>query len=106
LIFCAAWTILIVVFQLIAGDASTDRALIGYVRVAVEMVAVLSWFAGWIAVAVNIGTGACSQGYVSCGALKAATVFGAIEWLLFMVTGTLAVSLFLSSRRQLRTFKT
>ncbi|KAF1847213.1 uncharacterized protein K460DRAFT_55530 [Cucurbitaria berberidis CBS 394.84] len=105
LIFCAAWTVLVVIL-LIAGNAFADRALIGYIRIAVEVVAVLSWFAGWIAVAVNIGTEACSEGYSSCGALKAAAVFGAVEWLLFMVTATLAFSLFLNSKRQLRTSTT
>jgi hypothetical protein len=74
-----------------------------YFRVGAEVLAVLSWFAGWVAVAVNTGTEACSEGYTSCGTLKAATVFGAAEWLLFMVTTTLAFSLFLNSKRQQRT---
>lgn len=100
LLFCAVWTILVVIFQLVTGNAFADRAWIGRIRVAVEVVALLSWFAGWIAVAANIGTEACSEGYVSCGALKAATVFGALEWLLFMVTATLAISLVLNSKRR------
>lgn len=100
LIFCAAWTVLVVVFHYVAEKAVVDRPLVGYIRIAVEAVALLSWFAGWIAVAVNIRTGACAEGYVSCGALKAATFFGAVEWLLFMVTAFFAVSWFLLSRRQ------
>jgi hypothetical protein len=103
LLFCAAWTVLVVIFQLVAGNVFTDRAFIGYIRVAAEIVAVLSWFAGWIAVAANIGTGACREGYVSCGALEAATVFGAIEWLLFMGTATVTVWEVLEHRRRLRT---
>jgi hypothetical protein len=99
LLFCAAWTILVVIFALLAGSVIPDRAFVGYIRVAVELVAVLSWFAGWIAVAVNIGTGACEEGYVACGALKAATVFGAMEWLLFMGTAYLTTSFVLSGRR-------
>lgn len=104
--FCAVWTILVVIFQLIAGNAFADRALIGYIHGAVEVVALLSWFAGWIAVAANIGITACSEGYISCGALKAATVFGAVEWLLFIVTATLAISLVLGSKRRPRTSTT
>src|ERR1700716_3733965 len=56
LMFCAAWTVLIVIFHLVAGISFADRALIGYIRVAVEAVAVLSWLAGFIAVAVEIST--------------------------------------------------
>jgi hypothetical protein len=104
LLFCAAWTVLVVIFQLVSGNVFTDRASIVYIRVAAEMVTVLSWFAGWIAVAVNIGTGACKERYVSCGALEAATVFGAIEWLLFMFTATLTISGVLERRRRSRTF--
>jgi hypothetical protein len=100
LMFCAAWTILVIVFQLVAGNAFADHVLLGYIRVAVEVVALLSWFAGWIAVAANIGTEACSEGYTSCGALKAAIVFGAFEWLLFMVTATQAISPVLNSKRR------
>lgn len=74
------------------------RPFVAYIRIAVEMVAVLAWIAGWIAVAVNIGTGACVDGYVSCGALKAATVFGAMEWLLFMGTAFLLVSVVLRGK--------
>lgn len=106
LMFCAGWTILVVIFQTVARDCFADRALIGHVRVAVEVVALLSWFAGWIAVAVNVGTEACPQGYTSCGALKATAVFGAIEWLLFMVTAALAILLFLNGKRQPRTSMT
>lgn len=100
LIFCAGWTVLTVVFDLICRTRFTDRALVGYIRVAVEAVAVLSWLAGFITVAVQISGGACSVGESSCGPLKAATVFGAFEWLLFVVTAALTVmSVFNSSRK-------
>jgi hypothetical protein len=104
--FCAVWTILVVIFQLIARIAFADRALIDYLCVVFEIVAFLSWFAGWIAVAVDVGKKACPEEYMSCGALKAATVFGAVEWLLFIVTATLAVSVAMESRRKLRTSMT
>ncbi len=106
LMFCAAWSSLVVIFQLVARNALKDRPLVGYIRVAVEVVALISWFAGWIAVAVNIGTRSCARGHVACGALKAATVFGAVEWLLFMVTAFLAISLFLNGKRRVGTSTT
>lgn len=106
LMFCAGWTVLIVIFDLIARTSFADRALIGYIRVAVEAVAVLSWLAGFIAVAVQISGGACSVGESSCGSLKAATVFGAFEWLLFMVTAALAVMPVFNSSRKLMTSMT
>lgn len=103
LMFCAAWTVLIVIFHLISGISFADRAFIGYIRVTVEAVAVLSWLAGFIAVAVQISTDTCSAGKSSCGSLKAATVFGAFEWLFFMVTAALTVMLFFNSSRKPRT---
>ena len=106
LMFCAAWTVLIVIFHLIARISFVDHPLIGYIRVAVEAVAVLSWFAGFIAVAVQISTDTCSAGKNSCGSLKAATVFGAFEWLLFMVTAALTVMLVFNSSRKPRTSTT
>lgn len=99
LLFCASWTVLIIIFHLIAETSFADRALIGYIRVAVEAVAVLSWLAGFIAVAVQIATDTCSTGKSSCGLLKVATVFGAFEWLLFMITAAQTVILVLSSRK-------
>ena len=106
LMFCAAWTVLIIIFHLIAGISFADRALIGYIRVAIETVAVLSWLAGFIAVAVQISTDTCSEGKNSCGSLKAATIFGAFEWLLFMVTAALTVMLVFNNSRKPRTSTT
>lgn len=106
LMFCAAWTVLTVIFHFIARISFADRALIGYIRIAVEAVAVLSWLAGFIAVAVQISTNTCSVGKNSCGSLKAATVFGAFEWLLFMATAALAVIPVFNSSRKLRTSTT
>ncbi|USP81241.1 uncharacterized protein yc1106_08515 [Curvularia clavata] len=106
LIFCAGWTVLVVIFYYVAEKALTRHLWVGYIRIAVEAIALLSWFAGWIAVAVNIGTGACADSYVSCGALKAATVFGAFEWLLFMVTAFFTVSWFFYTKRQAAMFET
>ncbi|KAF5868012.1 uncharacterized protein Bfra_007207 [Botrytis fragariae] len=89
LMFCAGWTFLTVIFHTIARIKFPDGALIGYIHVAVETVAVLSWLAGFIAVAVQISTDTCSTGNNSCRILIVATVFGALEWLLFMITAAL-----------------
>lgn len=82
---------MIIIFHLIAEISFADRALIGYIRVAVEAVAVLSWLAGFITMAVQIATDTCSTGISSCGLLKVATVYGAFEWLLFMITAAQTV---------------
>lgn len=103
LMFCAAWTLLGVIFLLIAGISFADHALIGYIRVAVEAVALLSWLAGFIAVGVNIGSNACPAEENGCGSLKAATVFGALEWLLFVITTILTIKLVFNSTRRPRT---
>ncbi|KAJ5802708.1 uncharacterized protein N7503_005158 [Penicillium pulvis] len=91
LLFCAALTVVIVIFYSITGIILADSVWIGYVRVALEAVAVLSWLAGFIAVAVQISNDTCATGNSSCGLLEAATVFGALEWLLFMVTAALTM---------------
>ncbi|KAK9235996.1 hypothetical protein V1525DRAFT_408207 [Lipomyces kononenkoae] len=101
--FCVAWTCLGVIFLLIAGISFADHALIGYIRVAVEAVALLSWLAGFIAVAVNIGSNACPAEENGCGSLKAATVFGALEWLLFVITTILTIKLVFNSTRRPKT---
>ncbi|KAF7586848.1 hypothetical protein BBP40_008241 [Aspergillus hancockii] len=102
LMFCAVWTVLVVVFHFVEpGFAS--RPMIGYVGIVAEAVAVLSWLAGFIAVAVNVSTtDACLSGQNSCATLKAATAFGAFEWLLFMVTATPAVMSFFNNQKRVR----
>ncbi|KAK6603443.1 hypothetical protein H4I96_06211 [Botrytis cinerea] len=62
LMFCAGWTVLTVIYHTIARIRFPDGALIGYINVVVETVAVLSWLAGFIAVAVQISTDTCSTG--------------------------------------------
>ncbi|KAF2821783.1 hypothetical protein CC86DRAFT_301900, partial [Ophiobolus disseminans] len=76
---------------------------VGYMFVAAEMVALLSWLAGWVAVAVNTKD-ACSQGFRSCKALLVTKFMGTVEWLLFMATANMDSSLVWKGRRQSRTF--
>lgn len=99
LMFCAAWTFLGVFFALFARVRYSDHALINYIRFAVEAVAFLSWLAGFIAVAVNIGSNECPAEENGCGLLKAATVFGALEWLLFLTTTIVTIKLVFNSTR-------
>ncbi|OJJ47278.1 hypothetical protein ASPZODRAFT_132262 [Penicilliopsis zonata CBS 506.65] len=108
LMFCAAWTFLVVLLPIIAGRTRfVDHIWMGYIYVVGEAVAVLSWLAGFIAVAVNIGndvcpaggSDVCPSGHNCCAVLKAATVFGACEWLLFMITTALTVLVFRSTRQ-------
>lgn len=101
LMFCAGWTFLGVIFLLLAEINFTNHTLIGYIRVTVEAVALLSWLAGFIAVAVNIGSNACPAEEHHCGSLKAATVFGALEWLLFVITTTLTSKLVFNNSSRL-----
>lgn len=105
LMFCAAWTFLGVIFLLITGIGFADYTLIGFIRVAVEVVALLSWLAGFIAVGVNIGSNACLAEENHCGSIKAATVFGALEWLLFVITTTMTIKFAFNSIRRPRTSK-
>ncbi|ERS97296.1 hypothetical protein HMPREF1624_06628 [Sporothrix schenckii ATCC 58251] len=94
LLFCAAWAVLGVVVLVVAAVYFAHHRIVGYVLVAVEAVALLSWLAGFVAVAVNIGTNACplSQSH-GCGSITAAAVFGGLEWLLFAATTAMTVKL-------------
>ncbi|KAL1864064.1 hypothetical protein VTK73DRAFT_6193 [Phialemonium thermophilum] len=87
--FCAEWTHVDAVFLVVARIRFAGRVVVGYLCAAVEAVALLSWLAGFVAVAVNVGSNACPAEEKGCGPIKAATVFGALEWLLFMATATL-----------------
>ncbi|GKZ86838.1 hypothetical protein AnigIFM56816_002768 [Aspergillus niger] len=102
LIFCAGWTFLGVIFLFFAAGISfAEHAVIGSVSVIVEFVALLSWLAGFIAVAVNVGSTTCPAEENHCVLLKVAIVFGALEWLLFMITTIPTIKLvFNSTRRQ------
>jgi hypothetical protein len=80
--FCAVWTILLAIFSLLVAA----HGIMGYIRLGAEGIAVLSWFAGFIAVAVNIGNGVCAAKAKTCSTMEAATVFGGLEWILFVIT--------------------
>ena len=75
------------------------RPVIGYTHVAAEAVALLSWLAGFIAVAISIASDICPPGNNSCHLLEATTVFAAFDWLLFMVTAFLTTRSVLQATR-------
>ncbi|PYI11005.1 hypothetical protein BO78DRAFT_457959 [Aspergillus sclerotiicarbonarius CBS 121057] len=107
LMFCAGWTFLGVIFLfLTAGISFAEHALIGSISVIVEVVALLSWLAGFIAVAINIGSNACPAEENQCRLLKAAIVFGALEWLLFMITTIPTIKVVFNSTRRSKTSTT
>ncbi|KAJ5654819.1 hypothetical protein N7490_001822 [Penicillium lividum] len=100
LMFCAVWTFVVVIFHFFEPSRASRR-LSGYIGIVFEGVAVLSWLAGFIAVAVNVGTSdSCTSGQNSCAEVKAAVAFGAVEWLLFMVTAAAAAVAFFHNRKQ------
>ncbi|CAK7221809.1 hypothetical protein SBRCBS47491_004654 [Sporothrix bragantina] len=101
LLFCAVWTVF-VVFLVLAASRFYGYGMLGYVRVFVEVIALLSWFAGFIAVAVNISgsNGYCPAEEKGCAPLQVATAFGALEWALFVVTTTVTCSLVFGKKRE------
>lgn len=107
LMFCAGWTFVAVIFHYLAGKRVMENAVFAYTGVAVEAVAVLSWLAGFIAVAVSAGSDVCpAGGSAACpagnncrGTLTAASVFGAFEWLLFVVTVGMTYNLVFRMKR-------
>lgn len=103
--FCAGWTVVIVISHGITGSKFAAYVWMRYLYVAAEGVALLSWLAGFVAVAVRISGNECSTGEKSCGSLIAATVFGALECLLFTLTASSMTSLVaLNSHRTQKTF--
>ncbi len=78
LIFCSVWTLLVLVY-LILAPAKFPQFAHKYAILGVEAVTMIFWFAGFIALAAKLGTGSCF-GYGPCRASKAGIVFGAFEW--------------------------
>lgn len=101
LMFCAIWTILIITcnFVMTVVNFGERVVLIGYTYVGMEAIAVLSWLAGFIAVAIEVSVRkSCSSNKNACALLTAATVFGGLEFLLFVITVTLTLQQVFGSR--------
>ncbi|CZT19073.1 uncharacterized protein RCC_04919 [Ramularia collo-cygni] len=84
LIFCAVWTLLVLIYFVLAGTTSGARVHHPYAVLGLDAITMIFWFAGFIAVAVFVHNRGCFGGV--CRAAKAAAVFGAFEWLLFAIT--------------------
>jgi hypothetical protein len=79
-LFCAVWTLLVVVFLFAAEWQFQEHFAVAIARVALDAVTLFFWFGGFIAVATGIDARVCPAGNDFCGSIKAATVFGAFEW--------------------------
>jgi hypothetical protein len=81
LLFCAVWTLLAVVYLVLASFRFADHpAGHKFGVLAVEVVTAIFWFAGWIAFASLLGDLPASQGWVVKRVGEAADVFAAFEW--------------------------
>ncbi|KAI9815690.1 MAG: hypothetical protein M1827_002086 [Pycnora praestabilis] len=90
LLFSSIWTFLALAYLTLTPWMMPSLAH-KFGVLAVEAITMLFWFAGFIALAVYINGNLfdfCSGGV--CSAIKAACVFGAFEWLLFLATTVLA----------------
>ncbi|KAI9670155.1 MAG: hypothetical protein M1817_004492 [Caeruleum heppii] len=82
LIFTSVWTFLALAYLL--GSRFMTKIAHGIAILVVEVITMLFWFAGAIALAVFLGDSIC-RGRV-CRALQAACVFAFFEWLLWVAT--------------------
>jgi len=86
LLFCSLWSILLLIYLIIALRMPHITHL--FVTVALLAITMIFWFAGFVALAVFLGStinGACSNGVGSCGVLDAATAFAAFLWVIFLI---------------------
>ncbi|KIN01114.1 hypothetical protein OIDMADRAFT_54255 [Oidiodendron maius Zn] len=101
LIFCAVWTWLVLAY-VIGAPLVFPVAAHHYAVAAVEIVTMIFWFAGFIALAANLGW--CPSGYhiTTCSAADAGTAFAAFEWVLFVFTSVVAVIAALGNRSSVK----
>jgi len=89
LLFCSVWTIIALVYLIIAPLHFPVTAH-KFGILAAEFLTMIFWFAGFIAVAVLLTDIGCGKHWGPCRAAEAATVFAAFEWLLFAGTTVMA----------------
>lgn len=87
--FTAIWTVLGVIFGVFTGIRYPIQRSIGYARIAIEVVALLSWFIGFITSATYVGSNACPLEDGVCGSVNLAVAFSTIEAILFLITAPL-----------------
>ncbi|EHA28612.1 hypothetical protein CBS63078_8702 [Aspergillus niger] len=90
MLFVACWTAFIATPYLALAPVFFPQLAHRIVIPAVEVITMIFWFAGFIALAVFLPPAEACH-WSRCSALQAATVFGALEWVLFLVTSVFAV---------------
>ncbi|KAJ5145681.1 uncharacterized protein N7515_000245 [Penicillium bovifimosum] len=90
LLFLGCWTAFVAVPYLALAPIWFPRLAHRYVVPAVEVITMIFWFAGFIAMGALLPRPRLCHSSV-CSSLQAATVFGAIEWVLFAVTSYFAI---------------
>ncbi|KAM7191144.1 hypothetical protein V8F20_009462 [Naviculisporaceae sp. PSN 640] len=83
LVFNAIWSLLVIAYLGLAPRFS-PRIFHSLVALGLEYITMLFWFADSVALAAAIGTVSCVGMGAWCHAWRAATVFGFINWLLFL----------------------
>ncbi|KAL4947957.1 membrane-associating domain-containing protein [Aspergillus filifer] len=89
MLFNGVWTLFIAVPYFILAPMFVPALAHRWALPAVDGVTMIFWFAGFIALAVDVGDiPGCSRWSV-CQELQAATAFGAFDWALFLATSVL-----------------
>ncbi|PKY03966.1 hypothetical protein P168DRAFT_319421 [Aspergillus campestris IBT 28561] len=102
MLFNGIWTAFLATPYLAFAPAFFPHAALQFVVPAVEAVTAIFWFAGFVATATILPPPRLCHGGL-CNSLQAATVFGAFEWVLFMVTAVFAGLGALRTHREGRT---
>ncbi|CDM35640.1 hypothetical protein DTO013E5_6472 [Penicillium roqueforti] len=90
LLFLGCWTAFVAVPYLVVAPIWFPRLAHRFVIPAVEVITMIFWFAGFIALGAILPAPRWCHGS-ACSSLQAATVFGAIEWVLFAVTSYFSI---------------
>jgi hypothetical protein len=88
MLFTSIWTLLILVY-LVLAPLRFPTAAHKFGILAAEAITNIFWFAAWVAMASLLGS-IYTHGWDAYRVAVAATVFAAIEWLLFMATTIMA----------------
>lgn len=93
MLFTAIWTVLTVIFTLFTAYRYPAGRYIGYVRVGVEVIALISWFVAFITSAIYVGQESCPLVDGVCGSVNLAVAIGTVEAILFLITAPQVASL-------------
>lgn len=104
MVFNACWTLVVLCYLAVAPVWLSSRGNVA-AMLFFEIVTLIFWFSGWIALAVDIPSRHCVWGF-NCWSTRAlnsgrtAIAFGALEWLLFCFTTVLLLHLASKRRRR------